>query len=123
MGYPFRAMVRRLAERVYADVLMPSRLGAYAELLGTALEVEVGRRGVARVPAAWHRHSFLPPVEVGPRLMADIAKAGSETSCQYEEWRVARWTNALDDLQRVVEALRFDDSRRRDRRTRSDGLP
>ena len=54
--------------------------------------------------------------------MADIANAGSPTSCQYEERRVAGWTNALDHLQRVVEALRFDFSRRLDRRTRSDGL-
>ena len=36
MGSRFRATLRRLAERAYADVLMPSRLGAYAELLGTA---------------------------------------------------------------------------------------
>lgn len=38
MSFPIRSTVRRLGERVYADVLMPSRLGAYAELLGTALE-------------------------------------------------------------------------------------
>jgi hypothetical protein len=38
MGYPARARVRRLAERVYADLFMPSRLGAYAAFLRTALE-------------------------------------------------------------------------------------
>ncbi len=38
MGHPFPATLHRLAERVYADVLMPSRLGAYAEFLATAIE-------------------------------------------------------------------------------------
>jgi len=46
MGHAVRARLRRLAERVYADVLMPSRLGSYAELLETALEAGYEVMGV-----------------------------------------------------------------------------
>ena len=46
MGHSFRARLRRLADRVYADVLMPSRLGTYAGFLGTALEAGYKVMGV-----------------------------------------------------------------------------
>ena len=51
MDFPYHARLRRLAERLYADVLMPSRLAAYAELLGTALS---SGYEVAGVGSFWH---------------------------------------------------------------------
>jgi hypothetical protein len=90
MGYPFRAMVRRLAERAYADVLMPSRLGAYAALLGTALEagyevVGVGsfwRGGEARVDETRRVLVLRHDVDTDPRTAAAMWRVDQRLGIQ-----------------------------------------
>ena len=56
MGLRVRARLRRLGERAYADLLMPSRLGAYAELLRTARKAGYD---VVGVEAFWRRGDAL----------------------------------------------------------------
>lgn len=135
MGYSVRATLRRLGERVYAGVLTPSRYGAYhivnrrlgitnrvvAEDTDIQLDVDPPPRvPTTRACSVSSQAGYWGPADPANPLTASRPLVSALTHPRQR--RVARWTSAFDDLGRVLEALRFDLSRKRDRRTRSDRL-